>query len=365
MSIYYKDIEESAIKELELIKSLEALEAFYVKYLGRRGIITDLIAKISSLPTEERPQVGRELNVLKNRLNDLIESNRIIFNQQVFKKKTSLVDVTLPGVIQEIGRKHPITQVMDEICRIFVSMGFKLFEGPEMETEYNNFQALNIPLDHPSRDAFDTFYLDTSPSISKNIKSKGVKSRSSKVSEKLLLRSHTSPGQIRVMEKCKPPVATIVPGKVYRPDATDASHSFMFHQAEGFFVDKDVKFSDLKGVLEDFSREMFGSKIKMRFRPSFFPFTEPSAEVDISCIICGGSGEVVKKTCSVCKGTGWLEVLGCGMIHPQVFKAVGYAKYNVTGFAFGMGVERIAMLKYGIDDIRIFFANDLRFLKQF
>jgi len=367
MPLYYKDIEERAVKELESINSLQALELFYAKYLGRKGIVTELISKISSFPTEDRPQAGRDLNTLKNRLKDLIESNRIILNQQSFKKKASLVDITLPGIIQDIGRRHPITQVMDETCRIFVSMGFRLFEGPEIETEYNNFQALNIPLDHPSRDAFDTFYLKTYINANGESGQKGRKSRSTQTrpSGKLLLRSHTSPAQIRVMKKYKPPIATIVPGKVYRPDATDASHSFMFHQVEGFFVDEDVKFSDLKGILEEFSKEMFGSNTRMRFRPHFFPFTEPSAEVDISCIICGGSGKTTRKTCPVCKGNGWLEILGCGMIHPHVFKAVGYTEHKVTGFAFGMGVERIAMLKYGIEDIRIFFDNDLRFLKQF
>ncbi|MFC1709725.1 phenylalanine--tRNA ligase subunit alpha [Candidatus Omnitrophota bacterium] len=347
MSIYYKDVEEAALKEFEPIGSIELLEAFCVKYLGRKGVVTELISKISTLPAEERPEAGRILNSLKNKLKNLADSKRTVFSREITLQKDRLIDITLPGTVRAIGKKHPLTQVMDEICRIFISLGFKLFEGPEMESEYNNFQALNIPLDHPSRDAFDTFYLDTK--------------------KPLLLRSHTSPAQIRVMQQCKPPVATIVPGKVYRPDATDASHSFMFHQAEGFLVDKDVKFSDLKGVLEEFSREMFGSRTRMRFRPHFFPFTEPSAEVDISCIICGGTGrsKEKKKTCSVCKGNGWLEILGCGMIHPHVFKSVGYAKKEYTGFAFGMGVERITMLKYGIDDIRIFFENDLKFLNQF
>lgn len=387
MSIYYKDIEETAIRELELVNSIEALESFSVKYLGRKGIVTELISKISSLFVEERPQAGRELNSLKNKLKDLIESNRAVLRQQTFSKKGRPVDITLPGIVQDIGKKHPITQVTDEICRIFLSLGFKLFEGPEIETEYSNFQALNIPLEHPSCDAFDTFYLETQINVDDQRNQRGRKRRLTQIksSGKLLLRSHTSPAQIKVMNQYKPPVATIVPGKVYRPDATDASHSFMFHQVEGFFVDKDVKFSDLKGVLEKFSKEMFGSDIRMRFRPHFFPFTEPSAEVDISCIICGGTGKTTRKTCSVCKGNGWLEILGCGMIHPNVFKAVGYTAkeftplkksikkksskesflVGLTGFAFGMGVERIAMLKYGINDIRIFFDNDLRFLKQF
>jgi len=245
----------------------------------------------------------------------------------------------MPGVAQEIGHLHPLTQVNDEICRIFNRIGFSIVEGPEIESEYNNFTGLNIPLEHPSREAFDTFYLKDYP--------------------KMLLRSHTSPVQVRAMKKHKPPLAIIVPGKVYRPDAVDASHSFMFHQVEGFMVDKGIRFSDLKGILELFARTVFGDDIKMRFRPHFFPFTEPSAEVDISCIICKGKG------CSVCGRKGWLEILGAGMIHPNVFKEVGIDPKKYNGFAFGMGVERIAMLKYGINDIRLFFENDLRFLKQF
>lgn len=358
MSIYYKDIEEAALKEFESVDSLKTLETFRIKYLGRNGVVTELIAKISSLPIDERSQAGKELNSLKNKLKELIESKRCVIAAQSVTKDSLSIDISLPGTKQEIGFLHPLVQVMDEICRIFVCLGFRIFEGPEIETEYNNFQALNIPLDHPSRDAFDTFYISNPQPVTKNQR-RGTK---------LLLRSHTSPGQIRVMQNYKPPVAAIVPGRVYRPDATDASHSFMFHQVEGFLVDKNVKFSDLKGVLEKFSKEMFGPDTKMRFRPHFFPFTEPSAEVDISCIICGGETQrksAATKTCSVCKGKGWLEILGCGMIHPNVFKAVGYSKLGCSGFAFGMGVERIAMLKYGIDDIRIFFENDLRFLKQF
>lgn len=359
MSIYYKDVEETALREFEDINSIELLESFCVKYLGRKGIITELISKISTLPVEERPGAGKSLNALKNKLQALSDSKRSMLRKTSASQKSRAIDISLPGTECNIGRAHPLTQVMDEICRIFVSLGFKLFEGPEIETEYNNFQALNIPLDHPSRDAFDTFYLDMGESA------QSTKKRNTK--DNLLLRSHTSPAQIRVMQKYKPPIATIVPGKVYRPDATDASHSFMFHQVEGFLVDKDVKFSDLKGVLEEFSKEMFGSSTRMRFRPHFFPFTEPSAEVDISCIICNGTGKSKEKSraCSVCKGNGWLEILGCGMIHPHVFKSVGYPDRRYTGFAFGMGVERIAMLKYGIDDIRIFFENDLRFLRQF
>jgi phenylalanyl-tRNA synthetase alpha chain len=260
----------------------------------------------------------------------------------------------MPGIRQELGRLHPISQIIHEICAIFTQMGFSVVEGPEVETEYNNFTGLNIPLEHPSRDVFDTFYLKT------QIYANQTRINADKNSAgKLLLRSHTSPMQIRVMKSHKPPLAVVVPGRVYRPDAVDASHSFMFHQIEGFMVDVGIKFSDLKGVLEVFAKAVFGEDIKMRFRPHFFPFTEPSAEVDISCIICKGKG------CSVCGRKGWLEILGSGMIHPNVFKQVGYAPNKYTGFAFGLGIERIAMLKYGIDDIRLFFENDLRFLRQF
>ncbi|MDD5292504.1 MAG: phenylalanine--tRNA ligase subunit alpha, partial [Candidatus Omnitrophica bacterium] len=309
MSLYYKDIEEVALREFESVNSADALEAFNIKYLGRKGIIAELISKIPSLPDADRPIVGKELNVLKNKLKELIRSKQASLLQSSSGQKTRRVDITLPGAIQEIGKKHPLIQVMDEICRIFVSLGFKIFEGPEVETEYNNFQALNIPLEHPSCDAFDTFYLDTRCSM---LDARKNENRGTKIKDRLLLRSHTSPGQIRVMSKYKPPLAVVVPGKVYRPDATDASHSFMFNQVEGLLVDTDVKFSDLKGVLEEFSKEMFGVNTKMRLRPHFFPFTEPSAEVDISCIICGGKGKTGAKTCSVCKGKGWLEILGCG-----------------------------------------------------
>jgi phenylalanyl-tRNA synthetase alpha chain len=255
----------------------------------------------------------------------------------------------MPGIAQIQGRMHPIIQVLNDICGIFVKLGFDIVTGPQIETEYNNFTGLNIPLEHPSRDAFDTFYLKQEQEIA------GSKSKK----DKFLLRSHTSPVQIRVMRSRRPPLAVIVPGRVYRPDAVDASHSFMFHQVEGFLVDKSVKFSDLKGILEVFCKNIFGNDIKMRFRPHFFPFTEPSAEVDISCIICKQKG------CSVCGKKGWLEIMGCGMVHPKVLKNVGYNRDKFSGFAFGMGVERITMIKFGIDDIRLFYENDLRFLKQF
>jgi len=323
----------------ENVSSPSALEELRVKYLGRKGIIAQLTSSIPSLPREERSTFGQEVNGLKNKLLSVLEEKQKSIAQGPRPSTSPSYDMSMPGIAQDLGRLHPLTQVIGQICTIFSRMGFSIVEGPEIESEYNNFTGLNIPLEHPSRDMFDTFYL--------------------KLADKLLLRSHTSPVQIRVMKSRKPPLAVIVPGRVYRPDAVDASHSFMFHQIEGFMVDKDIKFSDLKGVLEVFVKAVFGKAIKMRFRPHYFPFTEPSAEVDISCIICKGKG------CSVCGRKGWLEVLGSGMIHPNVFKQVGYNPKDVTGFAFGMGIERIAMLKYGINDIRLFFENDLRFLKQF
>jgi phenylalanyl-tRNA synthetase alpha chain len=321
--------------------SLAALEELRVKYLGRKGKLAELTSRIPGLPADERAGFGKEVNALKQEILSLIEQKQRSFSGLAKRDGDALagIDIDLPGIAQEVGQLHPISQMTEEVCAIFTRMGFAVVEGPEIETEYNNFTGLNIPLDHPSRDAFDTFYLAGNT--------------------RLLLRSHTSPVQVRVMKKQNPPLAVVVPGRVYRPDATDASHSCMFHQVEGVMVDKDIRFSDLKGILEAFAKAVFGSKIKMRFRPHFFPFTEPSAEVDISCIICKGKG------CSVCGRKGWLEILGSGMIHPNVFKNVGYEPDKYTGFAFGMGVERIAMLKYGIDDIRLFFENDLRFLKQF
>ena len=327
--------------EIGNINSPETLEELRVKYLGRKGLIAQLTGSIPDMPQGERAAFGQEVNALKNKITFLIDEKQRTITGKPTKFPLSSVDIGLPGISQELGHLHPITQVTNEICAIFSQMGFAIVEGPEVETEYNNFTGLNIPLEHPSRDVFDTFYLKSSDSPAQ------------------LLRSHTSPVQIRVMKSRKPPLAVVVPGRVYRPDAVDASHSFMFHQIEGFVVDENIKFSDLKGALEVFAKSVFGKEIKMRFRPHFFPFTEPSAEVDISCIICQGKG------CSVCGQKGWLEILGSGMIHPRVFKNVGYKLGRYTGFAFGMGVERIAMLKYGIDDIRLFFENDLRFLRQF
>jgi len=357
-----ESIKKALDSEIQEVNSLQALEAWRVKYLGRKGILAELTGSIPGLPQEERGPFGKQVNELKNRVISLMEEKQKTLSYVPLESSGELLDLSLPGIAHDLGRLHPLTQVIEEICDIFVSMGFLVVEGPEVENEYNNFTGLNIPLEHPSREAFDTFYLK-SPSHQ-------VTKSPEKTRGRLLLRSHTSPVQVRVMEKLKPPLAVVVPGRVYRPDAVDASHCFMFHQIEGFMVDEDIKFSDLKGILEFFARRVFGEDIKMRFRPHFFPFTEPSAEVDISCIICKshqvtGSPGHQKKQCSVCGGKGWLEILGAGMIHPNVFRNVGYDPKKYTGFAFGMGIERIAMLKYGINDIRLFCENDLRFLRQF
>jgi phenylalanyl-tRNA synthetase alpha chain len=292
---------------------------------------------LGSLPPEVRPQFGQGANRLKKVLETHLEEAQEPLKKAALQAEAVMgLDVTLPGRRLDLGRLHPITQITREICDIFVRMGFQVVEGPEIETDYYNFEALNIPKDHPARDMQDTFY----------------------ISDNIVLRTHTSPMQVRVMEQQQPPVRIIAPGKTFRRDS-DLTHTPMFHQVEGLLVDKNISFADLKGVLTAFVHEMFGSEVSLRFRPSFFPFTEPSAEVDIQCVICRGAG------CRVCSQTGWLEILGSGMVDPAVFGFVNYDPEVYTGFAFGMGIERIAMLKYGIDDLRLFFDNDLRFLKQF
>ena len=321
------------------------LEQIRVETLGRSGKVTLLLRGMKDLPAEERPRRGEELNQLRRsveaHLNERLSAVRQQAKAQALKNER--VDITLPGTRWARGSVHPLTLVIDEIIDTFWGMGFEIARGPDIEDDYHNFEALNIPQDHPARDMQDTFF----------------------VSNGKLLRTHTSPVQVRTMENRKPPLQVIVPGAVYRHD-DDATHSPMFHQVEGFMVDQAIAFSDLKGVLTHFLRQIFGGELGVRFRPSFFPFTEPSAEIDIQCVICGGSGSTKSgQSCRVCKATGWLEILGAGMIDPAVFKFVGYDPEQVSGFAFGMGVERIAMLKYGIDDIRLFFQNDLRFLKQF
>lgn len=328
-----KDFEEK-IKKCEDIRQLDGIKT---AYLGRKSELTGILRAISGLPEEQRQEAGKRANTLKDAFTAKLKELQEKIEGVETAGKGGKIDVTLPGIEPRRGTAHPVTRTLSRINEIFISLGFAIAEGAEIETEFYNFEALNIPLEHPSRDAFDTFYIEG----------------------KHLLRSHTSNVQIHVMQKQKPPVQVIMPGRVYRPDAVDASHSFMFHQVEGLMVDKGVRFSDLKGVLSIFCGSMFGKNTKMRFRPHFFPFTEPSAEADISCIICKGEG------CRVCSGKGWLEILGAGMVNPKVFEAVGYDPSRYTGFAFGMGVERIAMLLYGIEDIRLFFENDVRFLKQF
>ena len=331
-------IKDQAQEELQRAGDLSAVNNIRIKYLGRKGVLTEKLKSLSSVSNEKRPEYGRVLNETKNYIENLIKKYEGLIKTAEMDKALGAgrIDITLPGFFIPFGHLHPTTKVLDEIIDVFLSMGFSIEEGPEVETDYYNFESLNFPKDHPARDMQDTFY----------------------ITDDIVLRTHTSPVQIRVMEKNTPPVKVIVPGKVYRCDA-DISHTPMFHQLEGFVVDKHISMSDLKGILEVFAHAMFGTKTPVRFRPSFFPFTEPSAEIDIGCVICKGSG------CKVCKNSGWLEVLGAGMINPRVFEMVGYDPELYTGFAFGMGIERIAMLKYGIDDIRLFFENDKRFLEQF
>lgn len=327
-----------AEQEMASCVDAHSVQTCKAKYLGRRGSVTLLFREMGNVDPSLRPELGREINNLKQLLeNEFRELAEAVKKREIDRTiERSRLDITLPGNVILPGRHHPLKKVMREVTNIFTGMGFSVFEGPEIETDYHNFEALNVPPDHPARDMHDTFYLE----------------------DGWLLRTHTSPVQIHVMEKQKPPVFMIAPGAAYRRDS-DVSHSPMFHQVEGLMVDTDITFSDLKGVLTVFCHEMFGRKRGVRFRPSFFPFTEPSAEVDIRCVICEGSG------CRVCKHSGWVEVLGSGMVDPEVFKAVHYDPRKYTGFAFGMGIERIAMLKYGINDIRLFYENDLRFLEQF
>jgi len=325
-------------QEISSVKNIEDLEKARTFLLGRKGILSEYIDRIKTLEKEERKIFGREINLLKEWTEKKLREFKQFYEDEERNRReqATWIDISMPGKTPVTGKKHPITQTLEEIIRIFSSLGFSVAEGPDIESDYYNFEALNIPHDHPARDMQDTFYIK-----------KGV-----------VLRTHTSPVQIRVMESQLPPVKIIAPGAVYRCDS-DVSHTPMFHQVEGLMVDRHVSFSDLKGILSIFIQEMFGSNTPLRFRPSYFPFTEPSAEVDIGCVICGGSG------CRVCKDTGWLEILGSGMVHPQVFRVVGYDPEEVTGFAFGMGVERVAMIKFGIDDIRQFYYNDIRFLSQF
>ncbi|HKZ17966.1 MAG TPA: phenylalanine--tRNA ligase subunit alpha [Geobacteraceae bacterium] len=329
---------QKAMAELDETNSEESLQELRIRYLGKKGLLTAIMKGMGDIPAAERPSIGQTVNNVKDSIEEKFKAKLAIVRDE--KKSDKLrkerIDVTLPGRRRPMGTKHPITLVTEEITEIFAGLGFQVAEGPEIELDYYNFEALNIPKDHPARDMQDSFY----------------------ISENILLRTHTSPVQIRTMLRHAPPIRIIAPGTVYRCDS-DATHSPMFHQIEGLLVDKGISFGDLKGILTIFVNQYFGRGTGVRLRPSFFPFTEPSAEVDIACVICKGKG------CRICKNTGWLEILGAGMVDPEVFRHVKYDSESNTGFAFGMGIERIAMLRYGIKDMRLLFENDIRFLNQF
>lgn len=330
-----------AVKKIDGAKDLRTLEALKTEYLGKNGSVAVLLKSISQYPPEERKNIGFLANKAKTDIEQALDNKREKLSRKVFenKIKSERLDFSPSFAFHFAkGHFHPISQTIENISAIFKSLGFEIVDGPEIETDWYNFEALNHPPDHPARDIQDTFYLE------------GMKN---------LLRTHTSPGQIHAMESRQPPIKVIVPGRVYRNEASDASHSSTFHQVEGLFVDSNVSFVDLKNTLNIYAKSFFGADLQTRFRPSYFPFTEPSAEMDVQCFFCKGKG------CNLCKGTGWIEILGCGMVHPNVLKAVKYDSEKYTGYAFGIGVERMTMLKYGIDDIRLFYENDLRFLKQF
>ena len=324
---------------LELARSDADLESLRVRFLGKKGELTAVLRGMGALSAEERPRMGQLAHDVRAAIEAAIAVRGAELKERMLQKRLTeeKLDVTMPGEAPRMGHRHPLNRVQREMEEIFIGMGFQIAEGPEVEYDYYNFQALNIPKNHPARDTQDTFY----------------------ITDNILLRSQTSPVQVRVMEKQKPPIRVISPGRVYRSDALDATHSPLFHQMEGLVVDKGITMSDLKGTLETFAKKMFGENTKIRFRPHHFPFTEPSAEVDVSCFACGGKG------CRICKGEGWIEILGAGMVHPFVLSNCGIDPEIYSGFAFGMGIERVAMKHYGIDDIRLFYENDERFLKQF
>jgi phenylalanyl-tRNA synthetase alpha chain len=335
-----QELRTAAMREIESIQTLSALQDWKIRYLGKKGSLTQVLRGMGSLAPEERPIMGQLVNDVREALEQAFDTREKHLKQieQQQRLQQEWIDVTLPGKRLPAGTEHPLMRVIREIEEIFVGMGFEIAEGPEVELDYYNFEALNIPKNHPARDMQDTFY----------------------ITDEILMRTHTSPVQARTLEHRKPePVRIICPGRVYRRDEDDATHSHAFNQVEGLVVDRGIRMSDLKGILLMFANQMFGEGQQIRLRPSFFPFTEPSTEVDVSCIMCKGKG------CRVCKHTGWLEILGAGMVHPRVLEMGGYDPDTYTGFAFGMGVERIAMLKYGIDDIRHFYVNDVRFLRQF
>lgn len=343
-----KGLLDAAKRELEGATTPESVDAVRVKYLGKKGEVSAILGGMGKLPLEERRTLGEVANAVRGSLEAALSAavQRVEEGKLEAELKGPKLDVTLPGRRAVLGRRHPVSQTLEDMCGIFSRLGFEIEQGPEIELDWYNFEALNVPADHPARDMQDTFYVD-SGSLAEGSRARPV-----------VLRTHTSPVQIRTMMAQKPPVRAIMPGRVYRKDS-DQTHTPMFHQIEGLFVDRSVSFAELKGTLDAFARAFFGPRAKTRFRPSFFPFTEPSAEVDVSCSFCHGSG------CRVCKQTGWLEVLGSGMVHPNVFRHAGYEPNEVTGFAFGMGVERLTMLRFGIDDLRTMFENDYRFVSQF
>lgn len=334
-------LREEALATLQHVEHVNALQELRVKYLGKKGALTEVLRGMGGLSAEERPVIGQVVNDVRAAIETVMDEKQVYFQQEETNKRLreETIDVTLPGRDLPAGAIHPLNKVAQEIEDIFIGLGYSVAEGPEVETDYFNFEALNLPKDHPARDMQDTFY----------------------ITEEILMRTQTSPVQVRTMQakQGETPIRIICPGKVYRRDDDDATHSFQFNQVEGLVIGKNIRMSDLKGTLLQFAQQMFGEKTQIRLRPSFFPFTEPSAEVDVTCAQCGGCG------CRMCKGTGWLEILGCGMVHPRVLEMGGYDPTEVTGFAFGMGIERIALLKYGIDDIRHFYTNDTRFLSQF
>lgn len=328
----------TALTAIDATSDERTLEQLRVDYLGKKGQLTDLLKGLGKLPPEQRPAAGEHINEAKRIIQQALDSRREILVEHSLSKQlaSETIDVSLPGRRQSAGGLHPVSRTMERIRQLFESVGYSVAEGPEIEDDYHNFEALNIPGHHPARAMHDTFYINPTT----------------------VLRTHTSPVQVRVMEQGKPPFRMICPGRVYRCDS-DLTHTPMFHQVEGLLIDEDVTFADLKGTLADFLQNFFEADLEVRFRPSYFPFTEPSAEVDMSCVMCSGKG------CRVCKQTGWLEVLGCGMVHPSVLESSGIDSSRYRGFAFGMGVERLAMLRYGVNDLRLFFENDLRFLRQF
>lgn len=332
-------ISEQAEKALQRCVSVKELEELRVRFLGKKGELTAILKQMGRLSSEERPVVGQLANEVRAAIERRLEERKAVLKEEAVKQQLEAerLDVTMSGKPFEIGHKHPLDKVLGEIEEIFLGMGFSISSGPEVEYDYYNFEALNIPKDHPARDTQDTFYIN----------------------DNIVLRTQTSPVQIRVMEQQKPPIRVIAPGRVYRSDAVDATHSPVFHQIEGLVVDKGVTMADLKGTLEIFAKRLYGDDAKVRFRPHHFPFTEPSAEMDTQCFACGGEG------CRLCKGEGWIELLGCGMVHPKVLKNCGIDPEEYSGFAFGMGLERVVMRRYGINDLRLFFENDLRFLQQF